>query len=235
MGLFFKLLTMYVLFMGVLWVLVASPNTPIPNVYNPTAALDPLAHPNFLTKYKLGRTSMSGELCRAALKSASVRFYELPNKTQGDQCGIENQTRLVKLSNATVSDLDTRCDIALRLLMWETHSVQPAAQDLFGQSVSRINHLGSYSCRAMRTSSGRSSRMSEHATANAVDIRGFTLEDGKKISLISGWAGSENEQKFLRRVRDGSCDYFNTTLSPDYNALHSDHFHFDLGRWNSCR
>jgi hypothetical protein len=31
-------------------------------------------------------------------------------------------------------------------------------------------------------------------------------------------------------VHQGSCEYFTTVLSPNYNRLHADHFHLDLAR-----
>ncbi len=40
---------------------------------------------------------------------------------------------------------------------------------------------------------------------------------------------------FLREVKTGGCQLFGTTLSPDYNAAHADHFHLDMGRWRICR
>jgi len=40
--------------------------------------------------------------------------------------------------------------------------------------------------------------------------------------------------QFLRKVRDGACQVFLTTLSPDYNAQHHDHFHLDMGGWAKC-
>ena len=44
----------------------------------------------------------------------------------------------------------------------------------------------------------------------------------------------------LREVRDGACDLFATTLSPDYNAAHRDHLHLDQAArgargWRACR
>ena len=41
-------------------------------------------------------------------------------------------------------------------------------------------------------------------------------------------------------VRDGACDLFATVLSPDYNAAHADHLHFDQAMrgamgWRGCR
>ena len=70
--------------------------------------------------------------------------------------------------------------------------------------------------------------MSEHATANAYDIAGFKLADGRMVTLKQGWNGSAGT--FLRDLRLSACLLFNMVLSPDYNADHADHFHFDMGR-----
>jgi hypothetical protein len=80
-------------------------------------------------------------------------------------------------------------------------------------------------------------RWSEHATGNAIDIAGFVLEDGRRISVLGDWDGEDAEARFLRAVRDGACKSFATVLSPDYNAAHADHFHLDQdGRWSGvCR
>ena len=95
--------------------------------------------------------------------------------------------------------------------------------------------LRAYSCRQMRTSRGTSFRMSQHATANAIDISGFRLADGRSITLLRDWDGDTAKAAFLREVRDGLCDWFNITLSPDYNRLHADHFHADMGPFLTCR
>ncbi|MBU2033606.1 MAG: extensin family protein, partial [Alphaproteobacteria bacterium] len=78
---------------------------------------------------------------------------------------------------------------------------------------------------------------SEHATGNAVDIAGFVLADGTRISVLADWDDEGDKGAFLRRVRDGACDSFATVLSPDYNAAHADHFHLDMSpRWSGlCR
>ena len=31
------------------------------------------------------------------------------------------------------------------------------------------------------------------------------------------------------------CRIFGAVLSPDYNAAHANHFHFDMGYWMTCR
>ena len=74
-----------------------------------------------------------------------------------------------------------------------------------------------------------------HAFANAFDVTGFGLADGRVISVLKGWNGSRKEKAFLRRARDTACKLFRVTLSPDFNAAHADHFHFDMGPVSSCR
>ena len=53
------------------------------------------------------------------------------------------------------------------------------------------------------------------------------LADGRRISVRDDWAGDDHEARFLRAVRSSACTMFSTVLSPDYNAAHADHFHFD--------
>ena len=36
-------------------------------------------------------------------------------------------------------------------------------------------------------------------------------------------------------VRAGACRFFDVVLSPEFNELHRDHFHFDMGRFRACR
>ena len=103
--------------------------------------------------------------------------------------------------------------------------MQPAARDIFGQEVARIEHFGSFSCRRLY---GRDEGpWSQHATGNAIDIAGFVLADGTRIAVVNDWQGEGEKARFLREVRDGACRAFGTVLSPDYNEAHRDHFHLD--------
>ncbi len=97
--------------------------------------------------------------------------------------------------------------------------------ELLGSPVERVEHFGAYRCRRLY---GRTEgRWSEHATGNAIDIAAFVLADGRRIAVLRDWPGDDPEGRFLRRVRDEACRTFGTVLSPDYNAAHADHLHFD--------
>ena len=180
--------------------------------------------------------------CRALLNRAGVRFTVLPPRTGGAQCGYDDAVRLRTERALAIGyrpqGLATSCRVAAAMALWEWHVVQPAAQRYFGRAVVAIDHLGSYNCR--RIGGGGEGAWSEHATANAVDIAAFRLEDGRRISILGDWTGDPAEQAFLRDVRDGACNLFATVLSPDYNAAHRDHLHLDQAArgemgWRGCR
>jgi len=206
----------------------------VPRAWAPWTALDLDDPPNIVWRQKVRMLGHRDGLCRAAV-AAIAGISERPDHVVSPKCGIAPHVEVTGLSMARVSPLNTQCSIAARMYLWEKHSLQPAAKQHLGTTVARINHYASFACRGMRTSSGVSTRMSQHATANAVDISGFRLADGRQISLLNDWKGSAAEQAFLREARDGLCTWFNTVLSPDYNALHADHFHADMGPWPICR
>jgi hypothetical protein len=120
------------------------------------------------------------------------------------------------------------CPIVSALDRWLADSVQPAAQRWFGARVVEIKQISAYSCRGMNGDSR--AHISEHAFGNALDIAGFTLADGRHVSVKDGWKGMPEEQGFLRDVQAAACQQFNTVLAPGSNAYHYDHIHVDLMR-----
>jgi hypothetical protein len=127
------------------------------------------------------------------------------------------------------------CPLVSALDRWVSEGVQPAALRWFRSPVTEIQQLGSYSCRGMVGGAG----VSEHSFGNAIDIAGFTLADGRKITVKKGWRGTPEEQGFLHDVQLYACETFNTVLAPGYNVYHYDHFHVDLSRrepgYRPCR
>lgn len=169
--------------------------------------------------------------CRAALAGAGFATEALPDLREGG-CGYRNAVELTRSAHPYSAPVATRCAMAAALALWERDVVAPAARRHFGQDVARIELAGpSYVCRPV----AGTNRLSEHARANAVDIGGFLLADGRLIGVERGWRGPRAERAFLRAVRDGACAHFDAVLSPDYNSAHRDHLHFDRGLNEMCR
>jgi hypothetical protein len=123
------------------------------------------------------------------------------------------------------------CPLVSVLDQWIANAVQPAALRWFGQPVVEIKQISAYSCRGMN--GDPNANISEHAFGNALDIAAFTLADGRKITVKTGWHGLPEEQGFLRDVEGAACDQFTTVLAPGSNVYHYDHIHVDLMRRHS--
>lgn len=177
------------------------------------------------TGRKLGQLTRDRDLCLALLAQAEVRHTPLPPVSRSG-CGYADGVRLEPRAPSiqwAPAGLGVSCPVAAGLYLWERDVVQPAAQAHFGSRVITVDHFGSYACRTI----GGGGNLSEHARANAVDIAGFRLANGTRITIAADWNGDRRKAAFLREVRDGACRLFGTTLSPDYNAAHHDHLHFD--------
>lgn len=183
------------------------------------------------TASKLAALGEEPARCRALLARTGDADRPAPPVRAGQDCGYTDGMRILPEGEGAMqfrpAGLITSCPIAASLVLWERDIVQPAAQRHFDSRVSAVVHAGSYSCRRLY---GRSEgRFSEHASANAVDILGFTLTDGRTVSVQRDWTDGDRAA-FLRDVRNGACRLFATVLSPDYNATHADHLHFDQAR-----
>ena len=202
--------------------------------HDPWAPLDLRDPPGWATASKLRALRSDTAECRAVLARSEIAYTALPAAGEG-QCARPDRTRLdgYPLSPAPPP---TTCTTAIALELWRRDTVQTQAREIFGQEVDRIEHLGAFSCRRLY---GRDEGpWSEHATGNAIDIAALVLADGTRVSVLGDWNGDNPDKAlFLRRIRDGACRAFSTTLSPDYNAAHADHLHFDMGgRWSAvCR
>ncbi|MDZ4760916.1 MAG: extensin family protein [Alphaproteobacteria bacterium] len=147
-------------------------------------------------------------------------------------CRIDNALTLDRSMTPYSATLSMSCRAAATLYMWERHVVRPAAERFLGAEVERIETFGAYSCR--RVNGARTGRWSNHSTGDAIDISGFRLADGRRITVKADFYATGPEGDFLRDIRDGACGLFSATLSPDYNALHADHFHLDMGAYTIC-
>lgn len=171
--------------------------------------------------------------CIAKLDNIAARYSLLSDKTFGGGCSAMGSVQLRDIGTPVTNLGTTTCGLGYAFTVWVQSDLQTPAMGEFGSPVTRVETMGTYSCRNINGVA--TGRLSEHAYANAVDVSAFVLKDGRRISVLNGWNGDAHEARFLRSVRAAACTRFNTVLSPDYNAEHHDHLHFDMGRGPFCR
>jgi hypothetical protein len=183
------------------------------------------------TAAKLDRVRGDPAACRAALTAGGVGFREAEARSTGF-CSTANSVRLAGLQLAPAGPVMT-CPLALTYALWSRQVAQPAARAVLGSPITRVDHFGTYACRNVY---GRAEgRPSQHATANALDVAGLRLADGRRITVVGNFRDEGPSGRFLRVARDGACRLFGATLSPDYNAAHADHLHLDISPNRLCR
>nr|WP_231489693.1 extensin family protein [Halomonas saliphila] len=201
--------------------------------WQPLALDDPLTP---VTRWKLRRLDDDPEGCLAALGTApgdELRITPLEDHEPVAGCPLENVVRVQRAGVTFNASFVASCPLALAWALYERHRLQPTAEAHFGSRVSRVDHYGSFACRAVN---GREDeRQSEHATAEALDVATFHLADGREVSLRRHWDDEGTRGDFLRAARDGACDLFGNVLGPDYNQAHADHFHFGMRSFGLCR
>ena len=77
-------------------------------------------------------------------------------------------------------------------------------------------------------------RWSEHAAGRAIDVSGFVMKDGERITVEHDWRAGGPRAEFLHALAHRACDYFNLVLTPDNDKDHHNHLHLDIGRWRLC-
>lgn len=199
------------------------------NPFRPTNLTEPIG---LATYGKLTDLKYDEALCQAKLLEAGVEFEVLPADGAEARCPLE-QTLVLKrsLTPFSAAPLRMTCHQLAALHLWERHVLRPEAEKVFGTPLRQVETYGSFSCRNIAGTRTRS----QHSYANAIDISGFILEDGTRISVKDHWRERSDAGKFLKRIHKGACRLFSVTLGPDYDAAHADHFHLDMGSVETCR
>ena len=143
-------------------------------------------------------------------------------------CGIDYPLKVSAFDGGSIAvgpSAMLGCPITEAVEAWLRDSVQPAAIAWFGSPVVEIREISNYSCRSRNNVRG--ARLSEHAFGNALDVAAFKLDNGRVITVKTGWRGSADEQGFLRETAATACQRFKTFLGPGA-PYHGDHFHVDL-------
>lgn len=174
--------------------------------------------------------------CLGDLRALGVAFRVLPDKEFGQGCGLAGAVQLLDIGVPVTGLGAVRCGEARAFAGWVRGAVAPAAYQLLGSELARVDTFGSYACRNVIGSAGHSDRRSGHAIANAVDVAGVRLADGRRVGVLADWrSGDPAVREFWQTVHRSACKRFGTVLSPDYNAAHANHLHLEDDAAKLCR
>lgn len=175
--------------------------------------------------------------CLANLGARKAAFSPLPDKYFGAGCATLGTVRIESLKSddaklALTNLGPVTCPLAETFADWARFGADRAAQQILGSPIVRIETMGSYNCRNV----AGSSRRSGHATANAIDVSGFVLADGRRITVLGNWTDhSPKVRQFFAAIHISACKRFGTVLGPAYNAAHKDHLHLELSGRAYCK
>ena len=165
--------------------------------------------------------------CTHAMTSGHLVAVLVAPVVGPDQCGIAAPLKLsaIILADGARVPLEPesllRCDFAEALADWVREDIAPLAQ-IAGGGLTKILGSDGYECRSRNRIIG--AIISEHATGNALDLRGFKLHDGRTLLI---WSANE-DLDFMTQIRDTSCARFTTVLGPGSDGYHQAHMHVDL-------
>lgn len=229
-----KIAKFFALLLGAAAILLVFRQGLVPARWSPLPLLSLEQPGGILVDWQLAALRRDPEICRRVLVAPAIEAAAGNDRTIENGCGWTNAFRLGQTAGAKLTVDTVSCPLAAALTLWMTHDVQPLARSILNQRVTAVQHMGVYSCRNIIGSDRWHGVRSEHATANAIDIAGFTLADGRRITVGKNWRGSGPESEFLKAVHGRACRYFRVVLGPDYNAAHRDHFHLDRGIFQAC-
>ncbi|QFT64853.1 Extensin-like protein C-terminus [Roseivivax halotolerans] len=152
----------------------------------------------------------------------------VPGRING--CGVEDAVEVRAVSGVALSQRAVlHCSTARALKSWVNRAAKPAVGSV-GGGISELRVAAHYNCRTRNHQPG--APISEHGKGRAIDISAITLRDGSQLSVLGGYR-TANQGPILKRMYKGACGIFGTTLGPDSDRYHQDHFHFDTARHRS--
>jgi hypothetical protein len=198
-----------------------APEPVVPSIVTPTEpkVVEPVAPPR---DYQVA--------CPAVL-NGEVTATSLP-PIHENMCGLQSPLSLeaVMANGRSVplnAPVTTDCGMATALPGW----IADVDRWLIATEktrIARINAGPNYACR--NVNGAKDGNLSFHAFGDALDVIGFTLEDGRTISVETAWPGTvEQGSRIIRFAHNAACTHFTTVLGPEANEAHRDHLHIDLG------
>ena len=180
-------------------------------------------------------TSRETQACFTDLSREDVRFSPLVDRDYGGGCRVIGAVQLIDIGVPVTNLKAMRCGLAEAFTGWTRHAVAPAAYQILGSELVRVESMGSYACRNVIGVPGVE-KLSGHAIANAVDISAFVLQDGRRITVEQDWRSSDPRiRAFFAAIHSSACKRFGTVLSPNYTAAHYNHLHLEDDHKSFCR
>lgn len=167
--------------------------------------------------------------CRIALTEEIAVAPSIPDIHGPGACGGED---LVRLEAIVLPDKRKvvvkpaailRCTMASAIADWVRTDMVPLAASL-GSTITDLDNFDSFECRGRNRIVG--AMLSEHAKANALDVRAIKLANGQSIGLTDRTMSRDVRERVLHSV----CSRFSTVLGPGSDWYHEDHIHLDLAQ-----
>jgi hypothetical protein len=165
--------------------------------------------------------------CRIRVADKIAVIEPLPSFGGPGDCGATDVVRLEAIiqpdkSQVAVSPPATmRCTMAEALATWVREDLTATTAQL-GSTPRALDNYASYDCRGRNRVAG--ARISEHGLANAIDVRGVHLANGR----FAEFTDRRISREFREAVRKSVCARFTTVLGPGSDGHHETHIHVDL-------
>jgi hypothetical protein len=178
-------------------------------------------------KEKAGGTPEEPSACQLRVADKIAVIEALPSFGGPGDCGASDVVRLDAIiqpdqSRVAVTPPATlRCTMAEALATWVREDLTATTASL-GGAPRTLDNYASYNCRGRNRVAG--ARISEHGLANAIDIRGVHLANGR----FAEFTDRKLDREFREAVRRSVCARFTTVLGPGSDGHHEAHIHMDL-------
>lgn len=194
----------------------AEPSAPPPTTKAPAPDASPTDSQAPVTAWNETEINAALKECLRLLAPINVEV-EVNSAMRKGECGTAAPILLksidtgIKLTFQPAVEIN--CPMAVAMHEWAKDTLQPAARDTYGSDVTRIVSSSGYSCRNRYGLA--SERLSEHALANAIDIGGFTLANGRTIKVTTGWGTTQRDAIATAKANEKAAKEAAAAKDPD--------------------
>lgn len=169
---------------------VLAPDALAPRAASPASSASAEAGPSEAPEeWPREQIAQAREQCSHMLASTAADLEWLDPIKKG-ACGLPAPVLLKSIGSGytkVVFDppVQVNCRMVEALGKWVKSTLQPMARERLKSEVVSIVGASGYSCRNIYNRPN--ARLSQHALANAIDIGGFVLANGRTVRVLKGW------------------------------------------------